>query len=110
MAGDGVPQVAACCSRGPGGVLGLSRRQRVPDGLPEQLLLAREVQVDRALGDPGPGGDLIEGRAGNAGFAEDSERCFEDLAGPIGGLAAPPGIFLGAFLDVLLLLTDQSVS
>jgi len=71
----------------------------MPDSLPEQHFLAREVKVDRSLGDPGPAGDLIEGRVCDSGFAEDSKRCFEDLAGPVGGLSAPFRAFLEAFLD-----------
>ncbi|MEO7823325.1 MAG: hypothetical protein ABIS15_06950 [Gemmatimonadaceae bacterium] len=81
------------------GGLDLRRRQRVPDGLSEQLFLAREVLIDRALGDPGPAGDLVESGVGDPGFAESSKRCLEDLAWPVGGLSAPFRAFLEALLD-----------
>jgi hypothetical protein len=39
-------------------------RDRLFDDRPEELLLGLEIQVERALGDAGPRGDLVEARRG----------------------------------------------
>ena len=51
---------------------------------PEDVLLGREVEVERALGDPGAGGDVVQPRGGEALFGERRHRCGDDLVGPVG--------------------------
>lgn len=46
----------------------------------EKLLLAREIEEQRALGNPGPGGDLFDAGGGVALFHEEVERGFQQLA------------------------------
>ena len=46
----------------------------------EKLLLAREIEEQRALGNPGPGGDLFDAGGGVALFPEEVERGFQQLA------------------------------
>ncbi len=71
----------------------MDRGQGMPDSLSEQLFLAGEVEVDRALGYSCTAGNLVEGGARDPGFAEDLECCVEDLAGAVGGLSPPFGAF-----------------
>ena len=56
----------------------------------EQVLLGREVEVDRALADAGRGGDVLQLGRGVAAFGERGEGGGDDLAGP-GVLAAGAG-------------------
>ena len=67
--------------------------EAVDDG-EEEVLLAGEVLVDRAAGEPGGLGDLLEGRALEAAPGEDlGGRGDQHVA----GLLAPP--FPGELLD-----------
>ena len=48
----------------------------------EQVLLGGEVEVDRALADPGGGSDVLQLGRGVAAFSERGEGGSDDLAGP----------------------------
>jgi hypothetical protein len=78
----------------------------VSDGLPEELVLVGEVEVDGALGDPGAPRNLVEGGIAYSSLAEDLEGRLEDLLRSMRWLPAP----LRSFLDRTSLITDQSVS
>ncbi len=56
-------------------------QERLPDHGLEQLLLAREVQIERALADAGAGGDVVEPGGAEAALGEDLERGVDDLGG-----------------------------
>lgn len=66
----------------------------------EQVLLAREVQVDRALGDAGAGRHVVELGRHEAAAGEFLERRLHDLAGPL--LLAPPALSRHCHLAPLL--------
>ncbi len=53
---------------------------------PEQVLLGLEIEIERALRDPGPGGDVVQPRGGEALLGKHRQGRGDDLAGP--GLAA----------------------
>ena len=56
----------------------------------EEMFLVLEIDVDRALGDAGALGDLIERGHGVAVAREFGERGFQNFLRPL-GLAPPPG-------------------
>ena len=62
---------------------------RGADDPAEQLFLVREVEVDRALRDAGPLGDVLEPRRGESALREHREGGVEDLLGALLGEAAP---------------------
>jgi hypothetical protein len=53
----------------------------------EDVLLGGEIEIDGPLGDPGPGGDVVQPRGGEPLFSEDLEGRRNDLLWPV-GLAA----------------------
>ena len=56
----------------------------LPQHRQEQVLLAGEVHVDRALGDPGAGRHVVQPRGGEAFEGELLQRGLEDEARPLG--------------------------
>ena len=76
------------------------------DGLPhhraEQVLLGREVEINRALADARGGGDILQLGRGIAALGERGERGGDDLAGT--------GILAAGAWHEWYLLTVQSVS
>lgn len=51
---------------------------------PEDVFLGREVEVERPLGDPGAGGDVVQPRGGEALLGEDLHRRGDDLVRSVG--------------------------
>ena len=64
------------------------------DGLPEELVLVWEVEVDRTLGDPGAPRNVVEGGICDSSLAEDLEGRLEDLLRAMRGLPPPLRSFL----------------
>ena len=56
---------------------------RCADHRLEQLFLIGEVEVDRALGDPGAFGDVLKSGVGQPAFTELLEGGLDDLLGPV---------------------------
>ena len=69
-------------------------RQRRAHELLEQALLVAEVEIDRALGDAGAAGDVVEAGRGKAGGGEFFERGGEDRVAPV-GLSGRPRLAAG---------------
>ena len=98
----GVPQQG-------GGGLQVGQHGLADDGA-EQVLLGREVEVDRAFADAGGGGDVFQLGGGEAAVGEQTQRCLDDLAGA-GFLAASAAAGQGLRCRwPWALLTDRSVS
>ncbi len=57
------------------------RQYRLPNDSAEQVFLGREIQVDRALADPGGGSDILELGRRITAFGERGEGGGDDLAG-----------------------------
>jgi hypothetical protein len=55
----------------------------------DSMFLIGEIQIDRALGEAGALGDVVETRDRESAFAEDFERRLEDLPRALSGEAAP---------------------
>ena len=66
------------------------RQHRLADHGAEQVLLGREVEVDRALADAGGRGDVLQLGRGVAAFGERGEGGGDDFTRP-GVLAAGAG-------------------
>ena len=68
-------------------------RNALADGLARQRLehrfLAFEVEIDGALGDAGPGGDVVHPRAGKALVGETGQRRLQDFRGALVFAAGP---------------------
>ena len=67
------------------------RQERLAHDRLEQLLLAVEVEVERALADPGAGRDVLDPGRGEAALGETLERRRQDLLRPRLLAAAPTG-------------------
>ena len=65
------------------------RDDRVAHDAAEQLFLVGEVEVDRALGDAGALGDVLEAGRGEAALREHREGGVEDLLGALLWESAP---------------------
>ena len=92
---------------------GNCRDGRLPDHLAEELFLIGEVEVDRALGDSGAIGDVLESGFGESAFAEDLESGLNDLLGSVLGSSTPFGRFCrwgGGARHSINIVTDQSVT
>jgi hypothetical protein len=83
----------------------------VADHLLEERFLVGEVEIDRALGDAGAPGDVVQPSAGEAVLAELLEGGRQDLLRSLLREAAPLGIFDDAGLRHKTdEVTDRSVT
>src|SRR5207237_1112059 len=82
------------------------RDERVVNDLAEELFLIGEVEIDGALGDARPFGDVVETRGREATLGEYAERGGENLPGPLLRESAPPGLLMKCVWGHLLALTN----
>ena len=86
-----------CLELGLRGLFGFDRLVGVGDGRADSLsndfakefFFAREIQIDRSLGNSGACGDLLEFRRVDAVLREDAERGVENLLRTLFGKPAP---------------------
>ena len=85
----------------------------MPDHFAKELFLVGEVEVDRAFGDAGAVGDVLESGLGESALTENFEGGLDDLLGPVLGSSTPLGRFCwgggGARHFRKQIVTDRSV-
>jgi hypothetical protein len=94
-AGEGQADQVAERQRALGDEAGDGRQvgdDRLAHHRPEQVLLGLEIEIERALRDPGPGGDVVQPRGREALLGEHLQRRGDDLAGPGFTASSPLGL------------------